>query len=45
MSAFRKGHLKAVKWMVKHVTQFPSDAELKRYVATIPASDKDLAKR
>ena len=25
MAAFRKGHSKVVKWMVKHVSQFPSD--------------------
>lgn len=35
MAAFRKGHIKVVKWMVKHVNQFPSDTELSRYIATI----------
>ena len=35
MAAFRKGHSKVVKWMVKHVSQFPSDTELTRYIATI----------
>ena len=30
MAAFRKGHTKVVKWMVKHVTQFPSDQETAR---------------
>ena len=35
MAAFRKGHIKVVKWMVKHVNQFPSDAELSRYIATV----------
>lgn len=40
MAAFRKGHIKAVKWMVNHVTQFPSDQEMTRYVATV--SDKEL---
>ena len=35
MAAFRKGHIKVVKWMVKHVTQFPSDPECMRYIATI----------
>lgn len=40
MAAFRKGHIKVVKWMVNHVTQFPSDQEMSRYVQTI--SDKDL---
>merc|ERR1712141_804094 len=43
MAAFRKGHSKVVKWMVKHVFQFPSDAELTRYIATV--SDKDLLKK
>lgn len=35
MAAFRKGHVKVVKWMVKHVTQFPSDPECMRYINTI----------
>ena len=35
MAAFRKGHVKVVKWMVKHVSQFPSDTELQRYIATV----------
>jgi len=35
MAAFRKGHIKVVKWMVKHVNQFPSDTELSRYIATV----------
>merc|ERR1712183_386645 len=39
MAAFRKGHSK----VVKHVTQFPSDTELTRFIATI--SDKDLLKK
>ena len=43
MAAFRKGHSKVVKWMVKHVSQFPSDTELTRYIATV--SDKDLLKK
>jgi len=38
MAAFRKGHVKVVKWMVYHVTQFPSDQEMTRYISTI--SDK-----
>merc|ERR1712088_1265544 len=37
------GHSKVVKWLVKHVTQFPSDTELTRFIATI--SDKDLLKK
>merc|ERR1711988_686249 len=32
-----------VKWLVKHVTQFPSDTELTRFIATI--SDKDMIKK
>merc|ERR1712061_612124 len=43
MAALRKGHSKVVKWMVKHVSQFPSDTELTRYIATV--SDKDLLKK
>lgn len=43
MAAFRKGHIKIVKWMVNHVTQFPSDQEMTRYVATI--NDKELLER
>ena len=35
MAAFRKGHVKVVRWLVKHVTQFPSDTECMRYIATI----------
>ena len=35
MAAFRKGHLKVVKWMVKHVTQFPSDPECMRFIQTV----------
>merc|ERR1711876_75244 len=42
-AAFRKGHSKVVKWLVKHVTQFPSDTELTRFIATI--NDKDLLKK
>lgn len=35
MTAFRKGHIKVVKWLVRHVTQFPSDQECGRYIATV----------
>lgn len=35
MSAFRKGHVKVVKWLVKHVSQFPSDQDCMRFIATI----------
>lgn len=38
MTAFRKGHIKVVKWLVKHVSQFPSDQECGRFIATV--SDK-----
>uniref|UniRef100_A0A6P7GGN1 Ankyrin repeat domain-containing protein 17-like n=1 Tax=Diabrotica virgifera virgifera TaxID=50390 RepID=A0A6P7GGN1_DIAVI len=43
MAAFRKGHFKVVKWMVHHVTQFPSDQEMMRYNATV--SDKELLEK
>lgn len=43
MAAFRKGHVKVVKWMVKRVTQFPSDQEMTRFIST--AVDKDLLKK
>jgi ankyrin repeat domain-containing protein 17 len=43
MAAFRKGHHKVVRWMVRHVTQFPSDQELSRFLATV--TDKDLLKK
>lgn len=45
MAAFRKGHVKAVKWMVNHVTQFPSDQEMFRYISTIGVSEKVCAPR
>merc|ERR1712071_515357 len=41
--AFRKGHVKVVKWMVKKVTQFPSDQEMTRFIST--TVDKDLLKK
>lgn len=40
MAAFRKGHAKVVNWMVNHVTQYPSDQEMTRFISTI--SDKDI---
>jgi len=40
VAAFLKGHVKLVEWMVKRVTQFPSDEEISRIVAT--TVDKDL---
>ena len=42
MAAFRKGHVKVVKWLVKHVTQFPSDTECMRYIATITDKVRNL---
>lgn len=39
MAAFRKGHVKVVKWMVAHVTQFPSDQEMKRNLDVV---EKDI---
>ena len=45
MAAFRKGHTKVVKWMVKHVCQFPNDQELSRYISTIQSHEKDNAKK
>ena len=38
MAAFRKGNVKVVKWLVKHVSQFPPDSDCKRFMQTI--SDK-----
>lgn len=38
MAAFRKGHVKVVRWMVNHVSQFPSDQEMTRFLTTL--SDK-----
>uniref|UniRef100_T1IU24 Uncharacterized protein n=1 Tax=Strigamia maritima TaxID=126957 RepID=T1IU24_STRMM len=43
MSAFRKGHVKVAKWMVRHVSQFPSDQEMTRFIATI--ADKEVLKK
>ncbi|XP_022247672.1 ankyrin repeat domain-containing protein 17-like isoform X2 [Limulus polyphemus] len=43
MAAFRRGHVKVVKWMVKHVSQYPSDHEMKKFISTL--SDKELHKK
>ncbi|XP_066918341.1 ankyrin repeat domain-containing protein 17-like [Clytia hemisphaerica] len=43
VAAFRKGNIKVVKWLVKHVSQFPPDSDCKRFIQTI--SDKDLLKK
>uniref|UniRef100_A0A8C5IYL3 Ankyrin repeat domain 17 n=1 Tax=Junco hyemalis TaxID=40217 RepID=A0A8C5IYL3_JUNHY len=43
MAAFRKGHVKVVRYLVKEVNQFPSDSECMRYIATI--TDKEMLKK
>ena len=43
MASFRKGHTKVVKYLVKHVKQFPSDQECMRYIQTV--NDKDMLKK
>uniref|UniRef100_A0A915HMC6 Uncharacterized protein n=1 Tax=Romanomermis culicivorax TaxID=13658 RepID=A0A915HMC6_ROMCU len=35
MAAFRKCHFKVVKYLVRHVQQFPSDTDCTRYMTTI----------
>lgn len=35
MAAFRKGHVKVVKWLVKHAKQFPADSDCKRFMLTV----------
>ena len=35
MAAFRKGHVKVVKCLVKLVHQFPSDTDCTRFISTI----------
>ena len=40
MAAFRKGHIKVVKYMVLHVNQFPSDQECMRYIQTVTVTDQ-----
>ena len=44
MAAFRKGHVKVIRWIVKNVTQFPSDAEMQRYIISI-TGEPELLKR
>ena len=41
MAAFRKGHVKCVKFMVRHVNQFPSDNECMRFIQTTSAASTD----
>ena len=43
VAAFRKGHVKIVKYMVKQALQFPSDQECMRFITTIVA-DKVCAR-
>jgi len=52
MVAFRRGHVKVCKFLVKHVRQFPSDSDCKRFINTLSETagagaitDKDLLKR
>jgi ankyrin repeat domain-containing protein 17 len=35
MASFRKGHNKVVKYLVRQVRQFPSDADCRRLISTI----------
>lgn len=44
MAAFKKGHVKVVRWIVKFVKQFPSDAEMSRYFLSL-SGEPDLLKR
>ena len=43
MAAFRKGHVKVVKYLLDFASQFPSDTDCKRYISTV--SDKDQLKK
>jgi len=42
MIAFRKAHVKVIKVLVRHVTQFPPDQDCLRYIATL--TDKVTSK-
>lgn len=44
MAAFRKGHVKVVRWIVKFVKQFPNDSEMSRYFLAV-ATEPELLKR
>lgn len=35
MIAFRKAHVKVIKVLVRHVTQFPPDQDCLRYITTL----------
>lgn len=47
MAAFKRGHVKICKFLVKHVRQFPSDQDCQRYVnsilSTLPPSTAAVA--
>merc|ERR1711937_798391 len=45
MAAFKKGHVKVVKHLVKKVTQFPSDQECYNYIQSIKEKDPELRMR
>ncbi|KAH8034075.1 hypothetical protein HPB51_019430 [Rhipicephalus microplus] len=45
MAAFRRGHVKAAKWLVKQVAQFPSDQEMARFMATLGPDSRDLLRK
>lgn len=44
MAAFRKGHVKVIRWIVKNVQQFPSDQEMSRFIFGLQ-NEPDLLKR
>ncbi len=52
MAAFRNGHVKVCKYLVKHVRQFPSDTDCKRFINSLnetagagAITDRDLLKK
>jgi len=44
MAAFKKGHVKIVRWIVRHVKQFPSDQEMSRFFLGL-TNEPELLKR
>jgi len=44
MAAFKKGHVKVVRWIVRYVKQFPNDQEMSRYFVSLQA-EPELLKR
>ena len=42
MASFKKGHVKVVKYLVKKVTQFPSDQECYNYIQSIKDKERGL---